>query len=274
MFIAAAFPECLAFGAVSTPEWKTAVAENQGGWTQANQVWSQCKHSYDISTAVRSLADYQLVIEHFNEVRGRANTFPFLDPMDSRVDASRGVALYESPGVYQLGKRYGAINPYYRKLTRLVNPVVLRNGSPIAGVNVNTGRLTVAADQTRSITGHAVGAVHVFTLSTAFAPLPTVGSYVFASGVAGSASVVLNAVPLQVAAASGAGVTVAVNTGGMTASGGTLSIRPAPSEFTWAGEFRVPVRYGTDRLPGQIVNSNGHELFVQATSIILSEDRE
>lgn len=282
MFINAQFPECLAFGAVSSPEWMTTVVENQGGWSQANQIWSQCRHSFDISTAVRKLSDYQLVVEHFNEVRGRAHSFPFKDPMDSVVSSGRGVALYVSPGVYQLGKRYGSVNPFYRKITRPVTPVPMRNGSPMAAgtgpgqyqLDLTTGRLTIAPDQTRSVSSHTVGSSHTFTLASALAPNVVVGGYVFASGVSGTAAARLNATPLEVTAVSGAAVTVAASTSGLTATGGTLAVRAAPADLSWSGEFAVPVRYGADRLPGQIINSNGSELFVQATSIVLNEVRE
>jgi len=281
MFINVPFPECLAFGAISTPEWKTTLAENQGGWTHANQVWSQCKHSYDVSTAVRLLSDYQMVVEHFNEVRGRANTFPFQDPMDSAVGPERGVALYVSPGVFQLGKRYGAVNPYYRKITRPVGPVPLRNGgamTPGSGagqyqIDTSTGLMVIGADQTRTISSHSVGSTHQFTLSSALSPNVSIGGYVFVSGVAGTAASRLNGIPLQVTAVSGAVLSVSVATTGLTASGGTLAVRVAPAELSWSGGFRVPVRYGVDRLPGQILN-RGQDYLVQATSIILTEDRE
>lgn len=282
MFINVPFPECLAFGAVAAPEWKTVLAENQGGWTQANQVWVYNKHSYDVSTAVRTRSDYLMVLEHFNEVRGRANTFPFRDPMDFEVPENYGYLVYVSPGVYQLAKRYGTVNPYYRKITRPDVVALDRNGLPMTpgggagqySLDATTGKVTVQPDQTRTINSHTVGATHQFTLSSALSPNVTVGGYVFASGVTGTGASALNGIPLEVTAVSGANVSVAVNTTGLTASGGTLAVRAQPSEMSWIGTFWVPVRYGIDRLPGQIVNSNGQELFAQATSITLTEDRE
>lgn len=282
MFIDVPFPECLAFGAVSAPEWKTALVENQGGWVQTNQVWIYNKHSYDVSTAVRTRQDYSLVLEHFNEVRGRANTFPFRDPMDFEVLDGFGYLVYVSPGVYQLAKRYGSVNPYFRKITRPDKVSLERNGAPMTAgggagqyaLDDETGIVTVQPDQSRSINSHTVGATHQLTLSSALLPNVSIGDYVFASGVSGTAASSLNDKPLQVTAVSGANVSVAVNTTGLTATGGTLTVRAQPSEMSWVGSFWVPVRYGMDRLPGQIVNSNGVDLFVQASSITLSEDRE
>jgi uncharacterized protein (TIGR02217 family) len=280
-FINLEFPACLAMGAVGTPEWRTAIAENQGGYEQRNQVWSYSKHSYDVSTAVKARSDYYLALEHFNEVRGRLNSFPFKDFLDFEVTEDNGALVYVSPGIFQLGKRYGSVNPYLRKITRPIVGSVLRDGSPVtagAGAGQYTlgalGLITFQPDQTRTISAHTVGATHQFDLASAFSPNVAPGSVIYVSGVTGSAAALLNAVPLTVTAVAADLVNVNVNTTGLTASGGTAAWRVAAGELSWEGEFRVPVRYGMDRLPGQVVNSNGRELFVQATSITLMEVRD
>ena len=197
-YINVEFPDCIAMGAVGTPTWMTAVTENQGGWEQRNQVWSYNKHVYDISTAVKSVDDYRLVLAHFNEMRGRLNTFPFKDFLDFEVAPDEGVIVVtDDPDEFQLGKRYGGANPYLRKITRPVDPVIYEDGVVMTGgytLDISTGIITFSA-----------------------------------SGV---------------------------------------------GNITWSGEFRVPVRYGVDRLPGQVVNSNGVTLFVQASGISLMEVRE
>lgn len=268
-FLNVEFPTCIAMGAVGGPGWYTDVSSNQGGWESRNQVWSYSKQTYDISTAVRTVDDYRLVLGHFNEMRGRLNSFPFKDFLDFEVEDGDGVAVYYAPGVYQLAKRYGTLNPYLRKITRPVDAAV-----NIGTLDPDTGQVTVTADQTRSVTSHAVGATHQFTLASSFSPNVIAGDTVYASGVTGSAADELNGIPLEVTAVAGADVSVLVTTTGLTASGGTLAIYPAADEITWTGEFRVPVRYGVDRLPGQVVNSNGTSLFVQAASISLAEVRE
>lgn len=268
-FIPVEFPWCLAMGAVGTPEWMTSVGANQGGFEKRNQVWQDVKYSYDVSTAVRSRADYHLVLSHFNEVRGRLNTFPFKDPLDFEVDESNGMAYYVSPGVYQLAKRYGSVDPYLRKISRPFGASV-----SMGTLDANTGLVSVAAEQTQAITSHAIGVTHEFDLSAAFSPNVLVGQYVYPIGVTGTAAALLNGQRLQVTAVVADLVSVALDTTGLTASGGSLRMFPATEEITWTGEFRVPVRYGADRLAGQVVNSNGQELFVQVSSIILNEVRE
>ena len=280
-FINLEFPSCLAMGAVGTPEWRTAIAENQGGYEQRNQVWSYSKHSYDVSTAVKKRSDYYMALEHFNEIRGRLNSFPFKDFLDFEVTEESGVLVYVSPGVFQLGKQYGTVNPYLRKITRPLVLDILRNGTPAtAGAGAGQyavgplGLVTFQPDQTRVISAHTVGATHQFDLASAFSPNVAPGSVIYASGVTGTAAGLLNNVPLTVTAVASDLVTVSANTVGLTASGGTARWGVSPAELSWEGEFRVPVRYGMDRLPGQVVNSNGQELFVQATSITLMEVRD
>lgn len=191
------FPDCIAMGAVGGPGWFTDVTANQGGWEQRNQVWSYAKQAYDISTAVKSVEDYRLVLAHFNEMRGRVHSFPFKDFLDYEVAEEEGVlVITEDPDVFQLAKRYGDLNPYLRKITRPVAPQIYNDGVLMAG-----------------------------------------------------------------------GYTLDLETG-------LISFAGTVGNITWAGEFRVPVRYGVDRLPGQVVNSNGTSLFVQATSIGLMEVRE
>lgn len=202
-YINAPFPDCIAFGAESVPEWSTQLADNSAGYSVANQSWSHARHSYDVSLAVRVLSDYKLVQAHFHQVRGRANTFPFKDYLDFEVTAAEGVATLVSGSDYQLGKTYGSTNPYTRTITR-----------PVSGA--------CTFYRTRS------GAQSVIA--------PTVD---YATGV----------------------ITVAGHVSGDT--------------YQWAGEFRVPCRYGADRLPAAAINRqpNG-ELYVQASEILLVEARE
>lgn len=202
---AATFPECIAFNAEATPEWSTALVENAGGFTFANQNWQYAQHSYDVTLAVRTATDYRLVRAHFHQVRGRANTFPFKDFLDFQASSSEGVLTLVSGSEYQMGKRYGGANPYDRKITR-----------PVSG--------TCTFYRTRS------------AVQSVIAP------------------------------------TVDYATGRVTVSG-----HVADDTYQWAGEFRVPVRYASDRLPAAAINKQPGatgELWVQVEPIVLSEDRE
>jgi uncharacterized protein (TIGR02217 family) len=130
-FVDVALPECISFGAQSDPTWETVVAVNTGGYETTNQNWSDARHVYDVSFAVRNASDYILIRTHFHEVRGRARSFPFKDFLDYEVAQSEGsilsllLAAPGASGTFYLYKRYGSAQPYYRRITRPDNPIVV-----------------------------------------------------------------------------------------------------------------------------------------------------
>jgi uncharacterized protein (TIGR02217 family) len=284
------FPDCIAFGAQSDPMWSTEVVANQAGFERANQNWSQTRHAYDVSFAVRDNTDYLLVRTHFHQVRGRAKSFPFKDFLDHQVAQAEGVLTLVdgAVNVFQLHKRYGSGSEAFdRKITRPMGapvPVVYRGGVPaVAGggagqyaLDASTGQVTFNADQSRAINSHTVGADHQVTLSSAFSPQPVVGAQVAFSGVTGTAAAVLNGKLHQITAVSGADVTVGTDTTGLTANGGTAALYVQASALAWSGQFWVPCRYDVDRLPGVAVNRQGGqgELLVQCDAIPILEVRE
>jgi uncharacterized protein (TIGR02217 family) len=204
-YIDAPFPERIAFGAESVPEWSTSIAENAGGYQFANQNWRYAQHTFDVSLSVRVATDYRLVRAHFHQVRGRAYTFGFKDFLDFEASTSEGVLELVTGAIYQMGKRYAGANPYDRKITR-----------PVAA--------TLAFFRTRA------------SVTTSISP------------------------------------TVDATTGRVTVAG-----HMDGDTYAWSGQFLVPVRYSSDRLPGAVVNKepgSGGELYVQVDSIVLAEDRE
>jgi uncharacterized protein (TIGR02217 family) len=116
------FPRAIAMGAQRSPTWSTHVAMTVGGSKTTNQNWSKSRHEYDVSFAVRTADDYDLVVQHFHSVRGRAKKFPFWDALDYRVNASRSELIddADSPSAgYQLAKTYGTGSHIYkRQITR------------------------------------------------------------------------------------------------------------------------------------------------------------
>lgn len=201
------FPPRLALDAQRTPRWRTGLTETTSGFLKSDRKWSKAMHSFDVSFAVRTASAYDLIVQHFHEVRGRGYGFPFRDPLDHRVDASRS-SMPESGGGYQLSKTYGSVNPYVRAITR-----------PKSGtVTIFRTRAGNTVDITSSCTiSYTTGLVHMST--------------------------------------------------GVIIPGDTLA---------WAGEFFVPCMYGSDELPGLIVDRrpNGGELLVQCPSIVIDEVRQ
>jgi len=123
-FVDTPFPERIAFQAKAEAMWQTTLTTLVSGFEASNQEWAQVRHAYDAGLAVRVASDYLLVKAHFNKMRGKAKSFPFLDPIDHTVTA--GVLTLISGSNYQLFYRYGSgTGAYDRKITRPKTGTVL-----------------------------------------------------------------------------------------------------------------------------------------------------
>lgn len=117
-FVDIEFPRRIAFHATAEPEWMTQLTALSSGFESTNQNWSQARHAYEVGLAIRKASDYLLVKTHFHTMRGRAKSFPFLDPIDHKVSQAAGVTA-ASGSNWQLFYRYGTgADAYDRKITR------------------------------------------------------------------------------------------------------------------------------------------------------------
>jgi uncharacterized protein (TIGR02217 family) len=196
------FPPCIAFGIECDPEWQTVIATTAAGYESRNLNWSQARHSYDASFAIRTAADHQLVREHFHLARGRLHSWPLLDPTDHDCALEDGVVSEPEPGAFQLYKRYGSgAFAYDRKITRPFG-VTIYLGSNVLGES------DYALDETTGLV----------TIADSNADINSVG---------------------------------------------------------WSGQFYVPCRYDTQRLPVRLVNKGaGNEYLVSTDSVPIVEVRE
>lgn len=154
-YVDVVFPPRIAMGAQRRPGWKTSLTQVQSGNEFTNQDWSRARHSYELSFAVRTVSDYDVVVEHFHTMRGRFRKFPFKDILDFRVEAQRGLLLDDgdSPTTgYHLAKRYGSAGYFYdRRITRpaVGTVAIYRTRSSVivdvtgsATINYSTGWVT------------------------------------------------------------------------------------------------------------------------------------
>lgn len=100
-------PERIAFGAQRAPGWRTGVVVTASGHESTDSQWSDARHDFDVSFAVRTVRDYEALQDHFHSVRGRWLAFPFKDYVDFTVTTARGILLDETTDGRQLAKRYG-----------------------------------------------------------------------------------------------------------------------------------------------------------------------
>lgn len=260
------FPDDIAEGVSFGPEFVTAIVVSQTGYESRNRVRSRGLCRGECAHAVKTPAQLSTLLTFFRSVGGRWTGFRFKDWTDfTLAEANSNLALVTGTvNQYQLGKLYQSAVGYseLRTLKKLVSgTVVLKDagvtvtqgaGAGQYSVDLNTGIITLVASQTRSISAHTVGASHMFTLASALSPNVSVGQKVSVSGVTGTAASVLNGLVLTVSAITGADVTVSVNTTGLTASGGTLSLYRQQVDLTASCEFDVPCRFDTDSMPTRI----------------------
>lgn len=117
-FVDIEFPRRIAFHARAEAQWNTAVTAMLSGFEATNQNWAQTRHAYDAGLAIRTASEYLQVKTHFHAMRGRAKSFPFLDPIDHEVSQAAGV-LTASGSDWQMFYRYGTGDGVYdRKITR------------------------------------------------------------------------------------------------------------------------------------------------------------
>lgn len=124
--LAVEFPRDVAEGCQAILQRKSEIVTLASGREETNQRWAHSRRSWAAGLAVRSATDMQKVVALFEEARGVANSFHFRDWLDWRsAPPNRGIAatdcgLGNGDGqrtAFQLRKRYGAVNPYWRNIT-------------------------------------------------------------------------------------------------------------------------------------------------------------
>jgi uncharacterized protein (TIGR02217 family) len=139
------FPPTISFGAIGGPGFSTDVVTVSSGAEQRNRKWSEMRHGYEVSQAIKKKSDFAAVRAFFLSVGGRADGFRFKDWADFECSITEGVVVGLTSTTFQLYKRYasGAVS-VDRKITK-----------PIAGglVVTNSGAaLTLTTDYTLDTT--------------------------------------------------------------------------------------------------------------------------
>lgn len=205
--------------------------------------------------AARVAALYYRAYGQFAGFRVRAyDDYTTADDGKSAYTATDCALPLVSAGIYQLVKEYGrnqsGLAGIGRPKRTIYKPVIGRVAFAVAGaaypsaqwsVDAATGRITCAANKTRSITGISQAASAVVTIgSHTF----TIGESVVFSGVVGMTQI--NNLRALITSTSGTTITVAINSTAFTAwsSGGTVQTQPIAGEAITGGcEFDIPCRF-------------------------------
>lgn len=263
------FPERISYGAVGGPGFSTDVVTVRSGRESRTVAWAQARARYDVEHGAKTQAETDALVDFFRRVRGRAYGFRFKDWADFQASGQGlvasvggvlvgGYAVGHGEPVYQLVKRYGSGS--YVEDRSIGKPVagtvsVTRAGSGVAfgasagqiALATTTGLVTFVADQQIGITSHTVGAAHQIIVASAFTTQFVVGGRIYVTGVTGTAAAVLNNRSHEITVVAGQTYTLATNTAGLTATGGSALRYPQPNQaLLWSGEFDVPCRFDSD----------------------------
>jgi uncharacterized protein (TIGR02217 family) len=295
------FPDCVSFGALSKPRYKTNIVALASGYKSRNIEWAQALHSFDFGHNAFLPDDHEVLLHFFHALQGSGHQFRVKDHSDFETTAANGVLIplhgtaSDSPvGTVGLGygaKVYLAAKVYtsgalttVRWLQKLVtgSVAITRGGSPVTvgvsagniAIDTTTGKITFVADQSRTQTGASVpGATHEITFGSAFSPNFTVGQRIFLTSTTGTAATLLNDKSHEITYVSGATIRINTNTTGLTASATVGSMYPQASEaLKIVCEFDVPCVL-TDEASFEIIEKSRGEYVYRWTGIDIQEDR-
>lgn len=295
------FPECVSFGALSKPRYKTNTVPLASGYKSRNIEWAQGLHSFDFSHNALLPAAHTELLNFFHALQGAGHQFRVKDFGDYQTSATTGiliplhgssadtpvgsVGLGYGARTYLAGKKYvsGALTTV-RWLQKLVSGsvTVSRGGSPLTvgaspgqiAIDTATGKIAFVADQSRAISSQTVGASHVMTFTSAFSPNFTVGQRIFIDGVTGTAATALNNKSHAITVVSSATITIATSTAGLTAANGSGYFYPQAAEaLTVVCEFDVPCVFSSDEASWEILDKSRGDFVYRWSGINIEEDR-
>jgi uncharacterized protein (TIGR02217 family) len=260
------FPTDINYGVAGGPKYKTNIIEKNSGWENANAVWPQGRHEYELVYAVKEQITIESLLAFFHATKGRSLGFRFKDWADYKscgVESSPNYLDQQVSGIpngvtriFQLAKNY--IKGSVSTVRLITKPVI---GSVFLGVggfettgavlNSTTGLVTFPLDITGTITAITKANPCVLTANNSL----TTDDTIYISGVAGMPQ--LNGHRYRVLSRTNTTITIDVNSTsfGTYSSGGVFHTLAQTGEIITAGfEFDVPVRFTNDEMPISIDN--------------------
>ncbi|WP_404405388.1 TIGR02217 family protein [Pelagibacterium halotolerans] len=144
------FPLDIALGAQGGPQRLTDIVTLASGREERNARWAHARRRYNAGYGIKSRADMRVVLEFFEERRGRFHSFRWRDALDysSAADGGAPSASDQVLGTgdgnataFPLRKRYGAgFDPYWRAITKPVSGSV---SVAVDGVVTDVGAFSV-----------------------------------------------------------------------------------------------------------------------------------
>lgn len=257
------FPDRISAGMEGGPSWNTRVVILRSGYEQRNQEWSAARMRFNIGTAITSPAELAEVISWMRGVRGQLHGFRVKDWTDYSVSVADDNGYVNSDGL-GTGANTGQLYKYYAIGALSESRIINKPVSGTVAVYVDGVAFAVTVDTTTGVVTYTSGldsaAVTAATPASGNATTVTIadalsglqaGDKVYLSGITGTIANTLNGSAHTVQGISGSPETIldlAVDTSGLSyTNGGTAYFFPQTRHsIRWAGEFDVPVRFGTD----------------------------
>lgn len=154
------FPVLVATGPVGGPGFSTDLVTLTSGDEQRNQNWSESQHTYEMSSGIKSDANFAEIGAHFRMARGRLHHFRVKDWADFKIARSDGLLTRITSTTYQVFKVYGTVFGFEenRKITRVVSGTdkMWKDGAPLTAavdytLDVETGIVTFPSDPTSAV---------------------------------------------------------------------------------------------------------------------------
>lgn len=141
-FIEVRFPGCPSYGFMSSPDYQVTVVATAGGFERRNRNWSRPLTSISVTVGPRREADIKELLDFWHVVGGIATGFRVKDWTDYQATDEPLVEIPESPGNYQLTKRYdvGASQTQDREIYKPVEDTVVLSGGGV--LDYTTGIVT------------------------------------------------------------------------------------------------------------------------------------
>ena len=119
-FVEIQFPNSIAFGSTSTPEFNTNIVTMKNGSEQRNVNWNNCRLKYNVLNGIKSKTELMELISFFRARKGKAIGFRFKDWSDySAISQILGTGN-DTTTQFQLIKTYTSGTIYSRTITKPV----------------------------------------------------------------------------------------------------------------------------------------------------------
>lgn len=153
------FPTKISFGAIGGPGFNTDVVTVRSGHEKRNANWSEMRHAWEVSQALKTEPDFKAIRAFFLSVRGRHVGFRFKDWADYLATISEGVVEGIDTTHFQLQKQY--VSSDVTTLREITKPIASGFVLKASGVT-----LTLTSDYTLSTTTGIVTTTAPRTAST------------------------------------------------------------------------------------------------------------